>query len=258
MLGPVLFTAYIKPLSDVISSRNLDHHFYADDSQLWIGFNPRVPENITSSTNWIEQCLVDIKGWMDSHYLKMNASKTEVLIISTPQLQKSLSLQSINLVISGETVEPSLKATNLGVTMDSVMGLDNHVNKVCRTANYQLRNIYRIRKYLDTNACRTVVQALVTSRLDYCNGLLMGASAGTLRKLQLVQNRAARIITRSGRGDHISPVLVQLHWLPVEQRVIYKTALLTYKALHGLAPQYLADLLEYYVPTRSLRSADQL
>lgn len=67
----------------------------------------------------------------------------------------------------------------------------------------------------------------------------------------------ARLIAGIRKFDHVSPVLKDLHWLPVEERVTYKVLLLTFKALHGLAPSYLADLLKYYVPTRSLRSRNQ-
>ncbi|KAJ8390571.1 hypothetical protein AAFF_G00101770, partial [Aldrovandia affinis] len=101
-----------------------------------------------------------------------------------------------------------------------------------------------------------LVHAFVTSRLDYCNALLSGCSNASLRSLQLVQNAAARILTRTKKYEHISPVLASLHWLPINYRVDYKVLLLTYKVLHGLAPSYLTDLLHPYNPPRSLRSQD--
>ncbi len=92
--------------------------------------------------------------------------------------------------------------------------------------------------------------------IDYCNALLAGASKATLNKLQVVQNSAARILTRTRMRDHITPVLESLHWLPVSFRVDFKILMLTYKALHGLAPQYLSELLIPYTPTRDLRSSE--
>ena len=101
-----------------------------------------------------------------------------------------------------------------------------------------------------------MINATVTSRMDYCNSLLYGAKQSHIDRLQCCQNNAARIISKRRKFDHISPVLRELHWLPVEHRISYKILLLTYKALNGDAPQYLAALISKYVPPRPLRSED--
>ena len=102
-----------------------------------------------------------------------------------------------------------------------------------------------------------MINATVTSRLDYCNSLLYGAKQSHIDRLQCCQNNAARIISERRKFDHISPLLRELHWLPVEHRISYKILLLTYKALNGHAPQYLSALISKYVPPRPLRSEDQ-
>ena len=99
-----------------------------------------------------------------------------------------------------------------------------------------------------------IVQALVIFRLDYCNSLLCGLPTILIKRLQRVQNAAARVIAKAGRRDHISPILFKLHCLPVEFRIKYKVLLLTYRALHGLAPTYITALLVPYTPPRTLRS----
>ena len=102
-----------------------------------------------------------------------------------------------------------------------------------------------------------LVNCLVASKLNYCNSLLHGAANKLLTVLQRLQNRAARIITHTPRHHHISGVRKELHWLPVKERIEYKVLLLCFKALKGLAPSYLSDLLEWYVPPRSLRSTSK-
>ena len=103
---------------------------------------------------------------------------------------------------------------------------------------------------------KTLIHAFVFSRLDYCNALFSGLPKKTTDRLQLVQNAAARVLTKTKLREHITPVLASLHWLPVVFRIDFKVLLLVYKALNGLAPPYLGDCLERYVPERPLRSSN--
>ncbi len=98
-----------------------------------------------------------------------------------------------------------------------------------------------------------LIHAFMTSRLDYCNALLGGCSACLINKLQMVQNAAARVLTRTKKYEHISPVMSTLHWLPIKHRIDFKILLITDKALNGLAPQYLSELLLHYRPPHLLR-----
>ena len=118
-----------------------------------------------------------------------------------------------------------------------------HIKTVSRTAFFHLLNIAKICHFLSKNYAVKFIHAFVTSSLDYCNGLLSGYLDKALNKLQLVLNTAARILTRTINNYHITPVLASLHWLPVKARVDFKVLLLIYKALHGLAPTYLSDLV---------------
>ena len=111
-----------------------------------------------------------------------------------------------------------------------------------------------IRDSLTDEATIQLVHAFVSSRIDYCNSLLYGIPEYAIKKLQRVQNLAARVVTRSSKYSSITPTLKKLHWLPVKYRIIFKVVLLTFKALHGLAPNYLRTLLQSYIPSRSLRS----
>ncbi|KAF7705582.1 hypothetical protein HF521_020868, partial [Silurus meridionalis] len=108
--------------------------------------------------------------------------------------------------------------------------------------------------HVSISKAEKLVHAFMTSRIDYCNALLVGCPSSLINKLQLVQNAAARILTRSRKYDHITPILSSLHWLPVKFRIDFKLLLLTYKALNGLAPMYFSSLLTRYNLPRSLRS----
>ncbi len=106
---------------------------------------------------------------------------------------------------------------------------------------------------LSMSNAEILIHAFMTERLDYCNALLGGCSARLINKLQMVQNAAARVLTRTRKYDHISPVLSTLHWLPIKHRIDFKILLINYKALNGLALQYLSELLSHYSPPRPLR-----
>lgn len=101
-----------------------------------------------------------------------------------------------------------------------------------------------------------LIHSFVSSRLDYCNALFTCINRQSISRLQTVQNSAARLLTRTKRGEHITPVLAKLHWLPVSFRIDFKILLITYKALHNLGPDYIIDLLIPYCPSRPLRSTN--
>ena len=103
-----------------------------------------------------------------------------------------------------------------------------------------------------------MASAIVGSRLDYCNAILVGISEANLNKLQCVQNTLARVVKGTRHRDHISPVLADVHWLPIRARITYKTATLVFKIREVKQPMYLAELIEDYKPVRELRSTSRL
>ena len=137
------------------------------------------------------------------------------------------------------------------------MNMSAHVSKVIKSANYHLRNIGKIRKFLNTDTTKCAIVSLVTSRLDYCNGLLCGVTDELLCRLQKVQNNAARVVSGSKKYDHITPVLKDLHWLPIcpiRKRIEFKILLLTFKYMQGCASLYLRELLVKQANTKTLRT----
>jgi len=149
-----------------------------------------------------------------------------------------------------------LLTRDLGVTVDSKLQLDKHVNNICKSASFTINNIGRIRRYLSQSDCEKIVHVFITSKLDYCNTILYGLPKSQLDKLQRVQNTAARLVTRSKKHEHITPVLRNLHWLPVHKRISFNILLMTFKALNGQSPVYISELISHYQPTRALRSSN--
>ena len=121
-----------------------------------------------------------------------------------------------------------------------------HVTATCKSAFYHLRKIYKIRRFLTTNTTESIVHAFATSRIGNCNSLLYGLPKCDLKKLQYVQNSSARLIYLSKKFDHVTPLLISLHWLPIEQRINFKILLITHRTLNGKAPKYISDLLSLY------------
>jgi len=132
-----------------------------------------------------------------------------------------------------------------------------NLNTLFRVCFYYLKNIRKIRPYLTAAAAKTVVHSIISSRLDYCNSLLIGISDYLIKKLQRVQNCAARIILNLKKYDSITPALIKLHWLPVKNRIIYKINVIVFKALNGDTPGYISDMIELHKPVRALRSSNK-
>ncbi len=251
VLGPILFCAYTAPLGDLLRSHGVDFHFYADDSQVALAFSPDILVDQVNAFDQIENCADSVRHWMYQNKLKLNDDKTVFMVLGNkPQVNKVV----FDSVIIGDSyIESSDNCVNLGAGFDSSMSMRHHVNVICRSGYYHLRNISRIKKCLNSQALETVIHAFISSRLDYCNSLLAGVPDCVREKLQYLQNSAARVLTGTHKFEHITPILKELHWLPVKKRVDFKILLLTYKALHGKAPAYLSDMLSYK-EGRTLRS----
>ena len=184
---------------------------------------------------------------MKLNLLKLNDDKTELLVItSRPSTSQSL---HISIKVGDQYISPSGEPPKIFLILRAAW-------KTMFLINFKLYSIGKIRKYLDRPTVEKLVNATATSRLDYCNSLMFGIPKELISELQKHQNHAARGITKWRKYDHITPVLVDLHWIPVKQVIDFKILLLTYKALNELTPAYMRELLVPYCSKRTLRSTE--
>jgi len=254
VLGPRIYCMFSKPIGEICKRHKMSYHCYADDSQVYQVIKPI--DNWNAVSRHFEACLSDISSWMRSNLLKINQDKTELIVFVPKHRPKDFS--DCFLEFDGCVVNDAAFVKNLGMYFDKTMSMEKQVSEISRSCYFQIRSIGRIRPYITTNACKTLVASLVTSRLDYGNALLYRINDKNIAKLQRLQNTAARLITKTRRYEHITPVLVSLHWLPVKYRCQYKILMYTFKAIHGRAPVYLENLVQRYEPNRTLRSQNSV
>lgn len=253
VLGPLLFTLYTSPLSQLFTDSHVSFHLYADDTQMYLSFSAADSEPALSTLSFK---LDTIHTWLTSNRLTVNPSKTEYLIIGTPQQRSKL--PSTTIYFQNTPIIPSSSARNLGFVFDSGLSHKKQISSVCQSSYLYIRQLRQIRSVLDTNTATVLANSLISSRLDYCNSLYYNLPDSSITRLQRIQNSLARVVLPSTkRHDHITPALRKLHWLPVKQRITFKIATLTFKTLHHGQPTYLSNLITRHNPVRSLRSSSQ-
>ena len=259
VLGPMFFVQYMTPLEDIITRHNMNSVIFADDSQLYVVCDSRTDYSVLTS---IEACVNEIRCWMRANMLALNDGKTEVVWFSSKYKKTSERAVTTDVRIGDVTVSASSKVRDLGVIVDSSGSMEAQVSSICSAASYSLWRIGKIRKLLDQKMTEKLIHGFVTSRLDYCNSLLFGLPDNVLKKLQLIQNSAARVVTRRRLcdRDHITPVLRELHWLPVSLRINFKILCIIFKVIHHseTAPRYLTEILTVHSAPRSTRSATEI
>ena len=251
VLGPNLYEDYTAPpVGQIFRKHNIEFMIYADDTQAYLSSDPN---SIQDSIKRLELCLEELRQWMANNWLKLNDSKTEFIVFCNEKAHSNVSDVSIQL---GDAVIHQEKSVrSIGAHLDSGLTMQKQISAICKAAWYYLYQIGKISSYLSKGQVKTLVHAQVTSRLDCNNSLLIGLPKKDTKRLQTVQNAAARLIMGIKKRDHVTPALMELHWLPVEQRVVFKVLLLVYKALHDQGPDYLKELLQTYTPSRTLRSS---
>jgi len=250
VIGPILFILYMVEVFDIIAAYGVNCHCYADDMQVYAS----VPATMADAESLrLADCIVQLDQWMSKNRLKLNADKTQLIWLGTRQQLTKLTVTQLRLTSS--VVEFDSTVTDLGVVLDSQLSMQAQVAAVCRSCFYQLRQLRVVQRSLTRDVLQSLVQAFIHCRLDYCNAILTGAADGQIRRLQAVQNAAARLVSGARRRDRASPILRSLHWLPVRRRVTFKSAVIAWKCVNGVAPTYLRALC---VPVEDVRGRPRL
>ena len=250
VLGPILFLVYTSSLASLLDAHDVGYHFYADDTQLYVKMT-----NINEAKTRVESVISDIKTWMERRKLKLNDSKTEIIIIRG---NRRVNEHALTIDVGESQLCPVRTVKNLGVYFNPKLNYKEHLGQVVRSCNLHIRNLYSLKLFLNRRCLLTLVHTMVFSRIDYCNGLWIGLPNYLLKQVQSVLNRAARLVFGLPPRTPTTSSLIELHWLPVKARIEFKLCLMTFKVLKYGQPRYLAEMLKRPAahPGAILRSED--
>ena len=249
----MLYSLYTSPISNIIHSYGLSHHIYADDTSIFISYScSDAPESL----DILDACTLHLLDWFNVNRLRLNPDKSVVLVCPPRG-----NIVPNDVSLCGVPIPCSSVARYLGVNIDSFLTFDKHITDICQSSFACIRSLYRIRRYIDEQTAAQIIHAFIHTRLDYCNAIFAACSTRRIQRLQRIQNCCARLLKKLPRFTPTSPVLRELHWLPVRLRIDYKVCCFVHKCIYGSAPSYLSDLL-HVAPaassSMSLRSHDSL
>ena len=251
ILGPKLFNIYTKPFPGTMEIVSFSVEGFADDHQLQKQFSLMFQFEVLGEG--IRESFKKIESWMNEFFLKLNSSKTKIMIVAPECLRQDIIINGT--FINGSCIRFVDSAKNLGVLIDEVLSFNKQVNKVVSSCYNTLRQLTRIKSFLTCDQLQVLVCSLVLMNLDYCNSLYYGISAENLSKLQSVQNSAARLACKVNRFDgvHSVDLFHKLHWLNVKSRIVYKILLIVHKCIIKTAPVDLQGMIRYARSDRTLK-----
>ena len=214
VLRPFLFTVYSAATEAILKKHAIKYRKYADNIQIYFFYRPHVPGDLVCAIYRLQACFRELKRLLTTLKLKLNDGKTEFLVLMSPHQLRKYGLPDLQL--GTVLIKPAVSVRNVGAHFDQMLTMVSFINHKIKVTSYHLRRIN-----ITSGICHKLVVALVTSNIDYCNGLLGGLAAKDVDSLQRLQNRAARLVTRSKAAMHITPIRKDLHWLPIQERINY-------------------------------------
>ena len=240
VLGPRFFDIYVRFQPKIFESCNFKSTAFADDSNGMKKFAITFQHKVLSED--VPNCLAKITKYMNLQWLKINPDKTEIVLFHPKHLTFKVIIGGV-IISESDCIRFSDIVKNVGVFLDKYLKLDTHVNKTVSSCYKYIKDLYRARNFLSLKDTEILVNASVTSRLDYCNSLFVNMSESNFYKLQKVQNAAARLVLKKRRRESASDMLKQLHWLPIKLRCVFKTLLIMFKCVHNICSNNLS--IEY-------------
>ena len=235
ILSPFLFCIYLNDLICAPQVSGLES--YVDNSKVFLSFS--LPDIDTAIAN-LEQDLMRVAAWCCENQLLINPDKTKFMLSATRQLRKRFSSSPVVSFLSNSS-EPVASAKDLSVTLDSRLTYDCHISNVVSSCMAKLCQINRVKNSFDEKTLEQLISSLVLSKMLYCSTVWSNISTTNIKKLQLVQNFACKIVTKTRKFDHVTPLLRELNWLSVDQLLFFRATVMTYKCMNHLAPSYLSS-----------------
>ena len=243
VLGPVLFNMYSKSLYNVVSAAGFETSGYADDSNGRLTFSLTFQHSVI--TQHLPNLMDKITEWMNHFFLKINPSKTEIILF-VPQSLSNYPTINGTFLSNGTCIRFSNTVTNLGAKLDKFLTFEPYINSTVALCYKQLKDVSSIRHLIEKNHTEMLVHSIISSRLDYCNSLLYGLNKSVIERLQKVQNAAARVVLKLRKRDPIRQEICNLHWLRINERILFKILVMVFKCINNMAPVELSSLVSFH------------
>ena len=238
ILGPLLFNIYTNELSSATTNASVKS--YVDDTKLYLSFPLK---ELNDGLVRLKEDLNKVTGWCSTNQLLINPDKTQFILFGVNQLLRHVPL-NVELPFLDKILKPAGHVKDLGITLDQSLSYSSHINETVSSCHFKLSQIRRVKHLLDKATLELVIQSLVLSKLLYCSTVWSSTSRQNIQKLQHIQNFAARIITGEPKFCHITPILHNLCWIPIPEIIYLREAVMTYKCINNLVPEYLSSNLD--------------
>ena len=235
-------------LPSIASKFQISLQSYADDSHLYVGFDPA--SEYTSAMERVKACFDEIEQWMKSNYLKMNVGKTEVLFIAKPRIHSLFNNMSLTLGEKYYLSSANKTVKSLGAFFNGSMTINSMVSELVKSCNFNLKKLAAFRYILPVKQKLLVVKSHVLCKIDYCNILLANAPANQINRLQKILHKAIRFVHSLKKRDSVTNSLKEAHILPMNYRITYKCCVFIFKMLHGQCPHYISNCYNFEASSR--------
>ena len=251
ILGPLLFILFVNDMPECTRHSSMD--LYADDTTM-----KTAHKHLASVEQSLNEDLSSLTAWMAANRLILNLKKTVCMLIGTAQRLASLPSTELTIRVAENSIEQVKSSKLLGVTVDETLSWGDHIDQTCKKISRKIGLVRHLRPVIPHRALMSLYRALVVPLFDYCDVVWGSASDRLITRVARLQNRGARVLTGARRYSRVTPLYRKLNWKTFSERVTFHKAVLVYKSLNGLTPDYLTTLfrqVQHQYRTRHVESA---